>query len=204
MEIYSDLDVQTYGLGELGALDLWRQRLRGAQVVILHEWNPPALAALLLQLRAELHYRLLFHDTHHRASSSPESFTELRLEEFDGIIAFGEALHRIYVDRFHLRRVWTLHEGADTTVFRPIAGQEKEQDVVWIGNWGEDERSAEIREFLLRACKPSFPTAESHQVFGVRYPEPALAALGGRRNRALWRIPPQPLEAPAAYAAAQD
>jgi spore maturation protein CgeB len=176
MEIYSDLDVQTYGLGELGALDLWRQRLRGVQVVILHEWNPPALAALLLQLRAELHYKLLFHDTHHRASSSPESFAELRLEEFDGIIAFGEALRRIYVDRFHLRRVWTLHEGADTTVFRPIAGQAKEQDVVWIGNWGEGERAEEIREYLVR---PAARLNAKVKVFGVRYPQDGLDALRG-------------------------
>ena len=195
MEIYSDLDVQTYGSGEFGALDLWRQRLRGVQVVILHEWNPPELAALLLELRGELHYRLLFHDTHHRASSSPESFAALGLERFDGVLAFGEALRQIYRERFGLQKVWTLHEAADTTVFHPAPGKVQEQDVVWIGNWGEGERAEEIREYLVR------PAAGLHarvKVFGVRYPQDGLKTLESAGIEYGGYLPN--LDAPAVYA----
>ena len=195
MEIYSDLDVQTYGTGEFDALDMWRQRLRGVQVVILHEWNPPALAPLLLRVRTELHYKLLFHDTHHRASSSPRSFAELRLQEFDGIVAFGEALRRIYLDHFHVRRVWTLHEAADTTVFRPMPGRAQEQDVVWIGNWGDGERAEEIREYLVW---PASRLDAKVKVYGVRYPQDGLDALDGAGICYGGYLPN--LDAPAVYA----
>ena len=173
---YSELDLQTYAASEIDdpSYEVWRERLTGVQIVILHEWNPPALSLLLIKLRRLLHFKLLFHDTHHRASSSPASFAMFGLEQFDGVLAFGEALRRIYLDRFHLRRVWTLHEAADTTVFHPIADQAIEQDVVWIGNWGEGERAEEIREYLVR---PAAALSARCKVFGVRYPADGLAAL---------------------------
>jgi spore maturation protein CgeB len=177
-EIYPDLLVSRYrikSLGEEGARERWRRALRDCEVVILHEWNPPELANLLLDVREELRYRLLFHDTHHRASSSPEQIRLFGTHRFDGVLAFGEALRRIYRERFNIQSVWTLHEAADTKVFGPQPDAGKKTDLVWIGNWGDDERSREICEFLLR------PAEELRQfsfaVYGVRYPEEALMAL---------------------------
>ena len=40
------------------------------------------------------------------------------------------------------------HEAADTRVFRPSQA-DKEGDLVWVGNWGDDERTAELQEFLI-------------------------------------------------------
>ena len=177
-EIYPDLHVSTYRLQELTdatAAQRWREALRGTDIVILHEWNPPQLAHILLELRDDLAYRLLFHDTHHRASSSPEQIRLFGIDKFDGVLAFGEALRAIYRDRFDIHRVWTLHEAADTTVFRPISNVEKKRDVVWIGNWGDDERSTEICEFLLRPAREL--RKYSFAIYGVRYPEDALRAL---------------------------
>ncbi len=155
--------------------DRWRELLAGADIVILHEWNPPALAKRLLRLREESGFRLLFHDTHHRASSSPESFAEMGLARFDGVLVFGEALRRIYRERFGVERVWTLHEAADTTVFHPLPDRRCEQEVVWVGNWGEGERATELREFLVA---PAAALPETRfQVFGVRYPQDGLDAL---------------------------
>lgn len=177
-EVYPDLNVSTYPAQELTAAaaeQRWRHSLRGTDIVILHEWNPPQLAHMLLGLRDELGYRLLFHDTHHRASSSPEQIRLFGTDKFDGVLAFGEALRAIYRDRFNIQRVWTLHEAADTTVFRPISNIERKRDVVWIGNWGDDERSTEICQFLLR------PAGELNRyrfaIYGVRYPNDALRAL---------------------------
>ncbi|WP_109486659.1 CgeB family protein [Occallatibacter savannae] len=174
---YPELQINTYCAPDLigeGAAQRWRSALRGKEIVILHEWNPPELAHLLLELRDELGFRLLFHDTHHRASSSPEQIRLFGTDKFDGVLAFGEALRTIYRHRFNIQRVWTLHEAADTTVFRPIA-HEKQRDVVWIGNWGDDERSVEICQFLLH------PASELRQyrfsIYGVRYPGEALRAL---------------------------
>ena len=49
-----------------------------------------------------------------------------------------------------------------------------EGDLVWIGNWGDDEREAELDEFLL---EPVRALALDATVHGVRYPERALAKL---------------------------
>ncbi len=202
-EVYPDLPIRTYPANTFDR-DTWLPLLAGQQVVILHEWNPPALASLLLDLRAELGYKLLFHDTHHRASSSPESFRTLRLHEFDGVLAFGEVLREIYRTRFGMDRVWTLHEAADTSVFHPISlprtGEDRSgPEVVWIGNWGDNERSAEIRDFFL-APAAALPE-HTFQIFGVRYPEDGLAALAAAGVKYGGYLPN--LDAPATYARAR-
>ncbi|HJV34551.1 CgeB family protein, partial [Geomonas sp.] len=47
-------------------------------------------------------------------------------------------------------------------------------DVVWIGNWGDDERSEEIREFFV---EPVRRLGLKGMVYGVRYPDKALRLL---------------------------
>lgn len=174
MRIYSDLTIETYSDDE--TMHQWRKRMDGMDVVILHEWNSPGLAQRLLDLRDELGFRLLFHDTHHRASSSPEQIQHFGLDQFDGILAFGAALQAIYQERFGISRVWVLHEAADTTVFHPQPETPKSLDAVWIGNWGDDERSAEISEFFLKPAA-ALVDRTKFAIFGVRYPKAGLRAL---------------------------
>jgi spore maturation protein CgeB len=59
-------------------------------------------------------------------------------------------------------------------VFYPRTNSATAGDLVWIGNWGDEERTEELREYLLRPVKALKLTAE---VRGVRYPEYALAEL---------------------------
>ncbi len=193
---YPGLDVQTYSPAD--SPELWLQHLRDAEIVILHEWNPPELARQLLDLRDKLGFRLVFHDTHHRASSSPEQIRLFQLDRFDGILAFGQALESIYRERFGLHRIWTLHEAADVTVFRPLPASEKQDDIVWIGNWGDGERSAEIREFLIDPIAELAPMRST--IYGVRYPEDGLQALDRAHIRYGGYLPN--LQAPGVYAAA--
>jgi spore maturation protein CgeB len=172
---YSDLQIETYAAASLSDHADWRTRLREIDIVILHEWNPPQLAHLLLELRDSLGYKLLFHDTHHRASSSPEQIGLFRIHEFDGVLAFGEALRTIYRERFGITRSWTLHEAADVSIFHPIPGTAKTLDCVWIGNWGDGERSEEIRRFLLKPA--AHLRGRRTRIYGVRYPQDGLEAL---------------------------
>lgn len=173
--VYPDLRVTPYAAELQASREHWQKALRHMDFVILHEWNPPELAHYLLDLREELGFRLLFHDTHHRASSSPEQIRLFGTDQFDGILVFGEGLRSIYRERFNIRNAWTLHEAADTSVFRPLLGMEKRRDVVWIGNWGDDERSQEICQFLLRPAEEL--RGRDFTVYGVRYPAQAIAAL---------------------------
>jgi spore maturation protein CgeB len=196
---YPDIRIQHYDSEEITNHDVWRTALSGFDIVVVHEWNPAALTHALLELRYELGYKALFHDTHHRASSSPGQIRMLAVDRFDGVIAFGEALRAVYQSRFDMRRVWTLHEAADTKVFQPAAGVPKCQDVIWIGNWGDDERSEEIREFLLRPA--ALMSGRCFAIFGVRYPEDALKALHSAGVRYGGYLPN--LQAPCVYASSR-
>ncbi len=169
---YPELDLRTY---TTCTDPLFDTAMREADIVVVHEWSEPALIDRVLTLRARHGFRVLFHDTHHRASSSPEAIARLRIAEFDGVLAFGEALRRIYRERLGAARVWTLHEAADISVFQPQPDTKPDRDLVWIGNWGDNERTDELARFLLQPAR-SLP-ARRALVHGVRYPASGLAAL---------------------------
>jgi spore maturation protein CgeB len=155
----------------------------GADLVIVHEWNEPALVATLGRLRcAGGGFRLLFHDTHHRAASDPDAMRRYDLSAYDGVLAFGEALAEIYRAWGWGGRVFVWHEAADTRLFRPPASEHQRVGAVWIGNWGDGERTAELEAFLFA---PAATLGLSLDVYGVRYPDPALAMLArhGARYR---------------------
>jgi spore maturation protein CgeB len=158
---------------ELAALDL-EQALDGAELVLVHEWNDPALVDAIGRHRLRGgQYTLLFHDTHHRAVSDASALSGLDLSGYDGILAFGEAVRERYLKAGWSRRVFTWHEAADVRVFRPLQAPPV-RDLVWVGNWGDDERARELREYLF---EPVRALGLSATVFGVRYPAEALAEL---------------------------
>lgn len=169
---FPHLDVRFYKDDETFAPFL-EEELQGAHVVIIHEWNPPHVVNAILALKAKFGFRALFHDTHHRAYTSPGEILRCQLHLFDGVLAYGEAIRRIYADGFGVSRAWTFHEGADVEMFRPLQ-REKDIDLVWIGNWGDEERTRELQEFLIT---PAAALERKTVAYGVRYPEPALQQL---------------------------
>ena len=168
---FPDIRAHTY---DLQSLDL-DAALEGADVVLVHEWNYPGLVARIGRHRlCGGRYLLLFHDTHHRAASDAAALGAIGLEAYDGILAFGEAVREAYLRNGWARRVWTWHEAADVSIFQPYPEQTPEGDLVWVGNWGDDERTSELCEFLL---EPARVLRLGARVYGVRYPEAARRAL---------------------------
>jgi spore maturation protein CgeB len=166
--------VVTYG----GDLDL-DHVLDGADLVLVHEWNHPDLIAWLGRHRVACgRYLLLFHDTHHRALTRPAEMARYRLDGYDGVLAFGAAVREIYLRQGWVRRAWTWHEAADLRGFQPLPGTPRERDLVWIGNWGDEERTSELNEYLFGPVADLGLEAVIH---GVRYPERALRWLRRRR-----------------------
>jgi spore maturation protein CgeB len=96
------------------------------------------------------------------------------LTHYDGVLAFGEAIRDLYRARGWAAHAWTWHEAADARVFRPLEGFDRAGDLVWIGNWGDSERSAELAEFMMR---PVQRLGLKARVYGVRYPAQACTAL---------------------------
>ncbi|MEW9855370.1 CgeB family protein [Novosphingobium sp. M1R2S20] len=147
----------------------------GADLVIVHEWNAHDLVAALGRARAGgASYLLLFHDTHHRAVSAPEEMEAYDLDAYDGVLAFGETLSEVYRARGWGNRVWTWHEAADLRRFHPPEKEEAREGLVWIGNWGDGERTQELQDFLFG---PARSAGLPLDVYGVRYPEEAREIL---------------------------
>jgi spore maturation protein CgeB len=180
---------------DLEALDLDRA-LDGADLVLVHEWNPPELVKRIGGARRKSRrMKLLFHDTHHRLITDPRAMAHFDLRDYDGVLAFGEVLREMYLQHGLCQHAWTWHEAADTRLFRPQPDVARSGDLVFVGNWGDEERSAELQEFLispvaelgLRAC-----------IHGVRYPDHARQTL--QRARIEYRgFLPNPL-VPAVFA----
>jgi spore maturation protein CgeB len=167
---YPDLDPVTYGRAPaIEAL------VDGADLVIVHEWNEPSLVAALGQLRKRgATFTLLFHDTHHRAVSAPHEMKAFDLSSYDGILAFGETLSEVYRSWGWRGRVWTWHEAADTRHFHPPAVEGERSGLVWIGNWGDGERTDELERFLFAPAQSANLPLD---IYGVRYPAEAQATL---------------------------
>jgi spore maturation protein CgeB len=160
----------------------FEHHIADADLVIVHEWNEPALVAALGGLRKRgARFMLLFHDTHHRAVSDPGAIRAFDLSGYDGVLAFGAALAEIYRRWGWGDHVWVWHEAADLSHFRPPEEEVERAGLVWIGNWGDGERTEELERFLLRpagaACLPL-------HIHGVRYPPKASAML--RRHGAVY------------------
>jgi spore maturation protein CgeB len=149
-----------------------------ADVVIVHEWNSPALiAAIGRQRLLGANHLLLFHDTHHRAVSAPSEMDALDQDGYDAVLAFGEVLREVYLRRGWVQRAYTWHEAADTALFRPLPRQTQDIDLIWIGNWGDDERSRELEAFLVN---PATRLRLRTRIHGVRYPAHAHELLAKR------------------------
>src|SRR3954470_22446917 len=170
--LFPELDIRTYS--QPCFQEFAEHELRDANVVIVHEWNSPELVDAVLQLRKHFHFAALLHDTHHRAYTSPQQISLLQVNRFDGVLAFGDVIRELYLERFKARRAWTFHEAADVAHFFPVPSDVK-TDVNWIGNWGDEERTRELNEFLIDPLSTLKP--EKAAVYGVRYPSSAQARL---------------------------
>ena len=159
----------------------FERTLADADVVIVHEWNEPWVVAAIGDLRRRSgRFLLFFHDTHHRAVSDPQAIRRLDLSRYDAVLAFGATLVDAYRREGWGNRAFVWHEAADIRLFRPPAEEGHRRGLVWIGNWGDGERTAELETFLLRPAKAA---GVGLDVYGVRYPVPALAMLAGYAAR---------------------
>jgi spore maturation protein CgeB len=167
---YPELVSRTYD-----AADDPAELCAGADLVIVHEWNDSALVQRIGRLRRHgAPFTLLFHDTHHRAVSDPNAIRAFDLNGYDGVLAYGASLAEVYRQWGWGDRVFVWHEAADISLFRPPADDSVRAGVVWIGNWGDDERNAELTNYLLRPSRKAELTLDIH---GVRYPREALDTI---------------------------
>jgi spore maturation protein CgeB len=149
--------------------------LGNSELVIVHEWNDPDLVDKMGRHHLRHNsYKLLFHDTHHRAATKKDEMLKYNLKYYDGVLAYGKSIKNIYLENNWTKNAWTWHEAADTSIFFPRESDTFEGDIVWIGNWGDEERTEELYEFLI---EPVRKLKLKCKIFGVRYPDSALKIL---------------------------
>jgi spore maturation protein CgeB len=150
--------------------------LAGADIVLVHEWNSPELVSRIGEHHARFgDYSLFFHDTHHRSVTAPGEMSRYDLTHYDAVLAFGDVVRNTYLANGWAKTAYTWHEAADLRSFWPRVGPSGQRgDLVWIGNFGDEERTAELSEFLLEPVRRLGLRAK---VYGVRYPPQAKAAL---------------------------
>jgi spore maturation protein CgeB len=167
---YPDLAGRAY---DPACLDL-DSALADADMVLVNEWNPPELVRRVGEARARHGFTLFFHDTHHRLVTRPEAMRARDLSGYDGVLAPGRALRDLYLRERLALRAYVWHEAADTTIFHPRPAEAPCRDLVWIGNWADEERGAELLEYLIEPARQLGLSATLH---GVRYPASALEAF---------------------------
>jgi spore maturation protein CgeB len=170
-EAYPELKIFPYDPADLD-LDAI---LKNIDLALVHEWNDPSLVQCIGEHHdRERNYLLLFHDTHHRTATAPDQMAAYDLKHYDGVLAFGNVVRDFYLQRGWAGRAWTWHEAADTRVFYPRVNPEKKGDLIWIGNWGDEERTREIQEYLIN---PVQRLRLNVRAYGVRYPSAARQEL---------------------------
>ena len=140
--------------------------LDGTDIVIVEEGAAPDLVAALGKRRlGGGRFTLLFRDTGHGTPAGC-------LEAYDGVLAAAESVSDLRFADGWGRQAFTWHEGVDTELFRPVPGQPKIMDLIWIG--GRDAVDyADLRKFLL------LPIARLGLKAGVHgAPAPVTAGAG--------------------------
>jgi spore maturation protein CgeB len=170
-QAFPNLSSRSYSMDRLSVTE-W---LDGIDLALVHEWNDPRLISAIGEYaRRNPELRLLFHDTHHRAITAAHELARFELTEYHGILAYGRSLKEAYEKRGWGKRVYVWHEAADVRTFYPRKSNSVLGDIVWIGNWGDEERSEELREYLINPVASSLLTAHA---YGVRYPDSAVREL---------------------------
>jgi spore maturation protein CgeB len=151
------------------------EQLQGIDLAIVHEWNDPRVISAAGEYRRHnKEIRLFFHDTHHRLLTAEREMAGFDLGDYDAVLAYGASLKDSYERAGWGKQVYVWHEAADVRTFYPRETNNKLGDLVWIGNWGDEERTQELREYFLSPVKSLGLQA---QAYGVRYPQSGLRDL---------------------------
>ncbi len=172
---FSFIDHRNYALNGRAHLYGWLSELLSqVDVCLVHEWNPTDLIRAVGETAARLGVVTLFHDTHHRALTEPARIPQMGLDAYSAILAYGPTIADIYRSTTDGPEVLVFHEAADTDLFRPL-DRPKTRDVVFVGNWGDDDRNQSTWQFFIEQGR-ALPDL-TFALFGVRYPPDVLEAI---------------------------
>ena len=162
--------------------------LDGADLVLVHEWNDPALVARDRRARARAAaFRLLFHDTHHRAVTAPRrAWRATTCADYDGVLAFGARDRATSTSSAAGRRARGPGTRRPTRASSARCRRERATATSSGSATGATASArAELHEFLLEPVRALGLRGLGH---GVRYPTTARARARARRRSRYARL----------------
>ena len=135
---YPELDVRFYQRDDSFPAFL-NHELADADLVIIHEWNEPEVVHEILAHKKRVGFRALFHDTHHRAYTNANQILRFPLHLFDGVLAFGEVIRKIYGMDLEWRGRGPFTRPPISAYFIPWSGRSR---TTWYGSGTGATRSA--------------------------------------------------------------
>ncbi len=169
------IDNRSYLLDGRAHLRDWLSELLSqVDVCMVHEWNPPDLVRAIGEEASRQGVISLFHDTHHRALTEPSRLPLMGLDAYSAILAYGPTIVDIYRSTTDGPEVLLFNEAADTDLFRPLP-QPKSRDVVFVGNWGDEDRNQTTWDYFIEQGR-ALPDL-AFALYGVRYPPDVVDAI---------------------------
>jgi spore maturation protein CgeB len=96
------------------------------------------------------------------------------LDAYSAILAYGPTIVDIYRSTTDGPEVLLFNEAADTDLFRPLP-QPKSRDVVFVGNWGDEDRNQTTWDYFIEQGR-ALPDL-AFALYGVRYPPDVVDAI---------------------------
>ena len=158
--------------------------LDGADLVLVHEWNEPELVAAHRPAPRGAAAASRCCSTTRTTARSPtrRRSRALRPRRLRRRAGLRRGAARASTSRAAGRGASGPGTRRPTrALFRPLPRDERRGDLVWVGNWGDDERTRRARRLPARAGRAT--SACAPRVHGVRYPEDALARARRGRHR---------------------
>lgn len=86
----------------------------------------------------------LYYDTHHRVVTATEELRTAGVDCYSRILVLAESVERAYVKRSLATRITVFPEAVDEKHFKRSTTRSGSGAVVWIGNYGNDERGESL------------------------------------------------------------
>jgi hypothetical protein len=143
--------------------------------VVVNEWIDDAIARRIGEHGAARGGPVtLYYDTHHRVVTAADELRAIRLDRYAMVLVLAESVAAAYKSRSLNARTEVFPEAVDDRRFSPARARAGTGPVVWIGNYGHDERGHALIASLTGLAGRHGLAVECH---GVGYPPDAIDAL---------------------------
>ena len=150
-------------------------RLVTLDAVVVNEWIDDMIARRIGAYGAASGRLVtLYYDTHHRVVTATGELRAAGVDLYSGVLVLAESVRAAYLSRSLAARVTVFSEAVDDQRFTRSPSRSGHGPVVWIGNYGNDERGDALLTALIGLTTKHGLSVEC---YGVGYPPVAVERM---------------------------